>query len=183
MSINQKEQLQLLGGTKTITAQTFCELHKQYRARLLNSMTAFARNRGAAEDIVAAAFVSAFENLDNFRGESSFYTWLHAIALNEARSRSRNGAVVLQPIDNPTAKALMEPDILSQTLERSQCCARIREALRRVPANYRRILVDHFVRGYPVNGIAKRDRVPVGTVLSRIFNGKRLLRSASENAI
>ena len=61
-----------------------------------------------------------------------------------AMMKRAKGAVVLQPIDSPAAKELLEPDVLAQTLKRSQCCAGIRKALRRVPANYRRILVDHF---------------------------------------
>lgn len=180
MSLQQETHLQ--NGRSTITARDFRQLHNQYGARLLNSMTAFTRNRQAAEDVTAAAFTAAFENRDNFRGESSFYTWLHAIALNEARNRSRNAGVALESIDGPEAKELSEPDVLPQMLERSECTFRIRKALRGVPAIYRRVLTDHFVRGYPVKQIARRDRIPVGTVLSRIFTGKRLLRCAWEIA-
>jgi RNA polymerase sigma-70 factor (ECF subfamily) len=180
MSIQQEKGVQ--NGSSTIKAQDFRKLHEQFQGRLLNSMTAFVRNREAAEDITAAAFSAAFANRHHFRGESSFYTWLHAIALNEARNRSRNGSVVVESIDGPRAKELSEPDVLPQMLERSECALRIRKALRAVPAIYRRILIDHFVRGYPVKQISQRDRIPVGTVLSRIFTGKRLLRGAWETA-
>ena len=40
--------------------------------------------------------------------------------------------------------------------------------------------MDHFIRGDSIKRIAQRDRIPAGTVLSRIFTGKRLLRAAWE---
>ena len=81
-------------------------------------------------------------------------------------------------MDRPEAPELTEPDVLAQTLERSECCARLREALRQIPPVSRRTLVDHFIRGQSVKQIARRQRVPVGTVLSRIFTAKRLLRES-----
>lgn len=165
----------------SIKQQEFKTLHDQYRSRLLNSMTAVVRNREEAEDITAAAFASAFKNRKTFRGESSLYTWLHAIAWNEARNQHRlNRAVSLESIDAAHAPEPAEPDLLVQTLEQSECCERVRAALRRVPLIYRRTLVDHFVRGVPVKQIARGARIPVGTVLSRIFTAKRLLREAWE---
>ena len=123
--MSQQMKSQLHNGTATITSQSFSQLHDQYRGRLLNSMIAVARNREDAEDITATAFAAAFKNLDRFRGESSLYTWVHAIAMNEARSRRRRDAVSLESIDRPDAKELAEPDLLAQTLERSECCSKI----------------------------------------------------------
>jgi len=158
----------------------FSEMHDRYRGLLLNSMIAVARNREEAEDITATAYAAAFKNLDSFRGEASLYTWIHAIALNEARNRRRGQVRPLESIDRLEAKELSEPDLLTQKLERADCCVRIREALRRVPRLYRETLVDHFVRGNSVRQMAKCYRIPIGTVLSRLFTAKRLLRAAWE---
>ncbi len=68
-------------------------------------------------------------------------------------------------------------------LELSERCARLRSALAYLPAKYRRALVNQFVHGYSVKQIAQRHRVPQqGTVLSRIFNCKRILRASSAEA-
>jgi RNA polymerase sigma-70 factor (ECF subfamily) len=164
-----------------LDARRFRELHDKYRERLLQGMLGFLRNRDAAEDVTAVAFAAAFENLGQFRGDSSFYTWLYKIALNEARNRARcKPAVSLDAVDGLQDELLKEPDLVAQTLERSESGAQLQNALRGVPAMYRRTLVSHFVDGDPVAQIARRDRVPVGTVLSRIFTAKRLLRRAWE---
>src|SRR4029077_5671413 len=116
-----------------------------------------------------------------FRGDSSFYTWLYTIALNEARNRARcKVAVSLETLDGLQDPSLQEPDLTAQTLERSEASAEIQQALRGVSAMYRRTLVSHFLDGDPVAQIARRERVPVGTVLSRLFRAKQLLRAAWE---
>jgi len=164
-------------GTATITSQAFSELHDQYRGRLLNSMIAVARNLEEAEDITAAAFATAFKHLDSFRGESSLPTWIHAIALNEARNRRRSPRVPLESIEESDALQVAEPDA---TDEQRECCPQIWKALHRIPRLCRRVLIDRFVRGYSMKQIAKCQRVPLGTVLSRLFKAKRLLRAAWE---
>src|SRR5258708_34492491 len=107
--MSQQMKSQPHNGTATITSQAFSELHDQYRGRLLNSMIAVARNREDAEDITATAFAAAFKHLDSFRGESSLPTWIHAIALNEARTRRRAQVMPLESIDHLDAKELTEP--------------------------------------------------------------------------
>ena len=59
--------------------------------------------------------------------------------------RSRR-IVSLDAIEGPTPKSLIEPDLISESSERSECCLRLRNVVRQIPAIYRRTLVDHFVR-------------------------------------
>jgi len=166
-------------GEKLTNAQIFRDWHDQFRDRLLNSMTAIVRDRETAEDVTASALEAAFANLERFRGESSLYTWVHAIALNQARQHLRgNRTVSLESIVEREPNALREHDKLADHLDRMQCRTKLRKALRQVPTVYRQTLVDHFVRGFSVKEIARKDRLPVGTVLSRIFSGKKNLRRA-----
>jgi RNA polymerase sigma-70 factor, ECF subfamily len=176
--MSQKIKSQPHNGTAALTAQSFSTLHDQYRGRVLSSMIAVARNREEAEDITATAFVAAFKNLHSFRGESSLQTWIHAIALNEARNRRRSPRILLESIEESDAFQVADPDATVAAFEQRECCPQIWKALNRVPRFYRRVLIDRFVRGYSMKQIAKHHRVPLGTVLSRLFKAKRLLRSA-----
>ena len=90
--MSQQTELQLQNGTPTITSSAFAELHDRCNGRLLNSMIAVIRNREEAENITATAFVAAFENRSRFRGDALPQTWVHAIAMNEARRRRRGCA-------------------------------------------------------------------------------------------
>ena len=165
-----------------MNAQTFSELRNRYNGKLLRSVIGMVRNSDVAEDITATAFASAFKNLSTFRGQSSFYTWLYAIALNAARQSFRGRrTVTLDSLRDYEALELIDADEPGRTLEHSELCLQMRKALRTIPAIYRRVLTDHFIRGYSVREIARRERVPVGTVLSRIFSAKRILRQAWES--
>ena len=172
MSVKQ-DQLEANGaGTR------FREVHAKYRQRLLNSMTAVVRDRDTAEDITATAFATAFEKLGSFRGESSLYTWVYSIALNAARrQRSKNGVISLDALESAPPE-LVAHDRRDDLEDRSAQTLKIRKALGAIPPAHRRVLVDHFIHGRPVKAIARRERIPVGTVLSRIFTAKRLLREA-----
>lgn len=177
MQVTQ-QQGTLQNRNSAIDAPVFSEMHREYRDKLVNSMTAVARNRQDAEDITATAFAAAFQNLDRFRGESSLYTWIHAIALNEARSRRRGNVVEFESIDESDALQIAQPDSLDKLFEQAECCPRIWKALRRIPLVYRHTLIDRFVRGYSIKRIASGDRIPCGTALSRLFRAKQLLRAA-----
>ena len=171
MSTNQQD----------IKQQNFSELQNQYYDRLKNSMAASVRNPMVAEDVTSAAFAKAFEKFDTFRGESSFYTWVYAIARNEARARWRKtNSIAHTKIESSLRQEAIEPDTSFQALERSECLLRLKKILKRLPAVSRQVLVNHFVHGHSVRKIARAQRIPQGTVLSRIFTAKQLLRSEWE---
>jgi RNA polymerase sigma-70 factor (ECF subfamily) len=156
----------------------FHEVHEKYRERLINSMTAIVRDRDTAEDITATAFATAFEKLESFRGESSLYTWVYSIALNAVRrQRSKKSAISLDALESAPPE-LATHDHWDDFQDRSAQTLKSRKALGAIPPAHRRVLVDHFIHGRPVKAIARRERIPVGTVLSRIFTAKRRLREA-----
>lgn len=161
-----------------INQQQFKTWHDQYRPRLLSSMTAVVRDREIAEDVTATALAIAWRNLNQFRGESSLYTWVYRIAKNEAlHQQSQRRTVTLDALTMPH-KEPSKSDNLDNARERGTHTVRLRKALSAIPALHRKVLIDHFVLGRQVKHIARRRRIPVGTVLSRIFRAKQLLRQA-----
>jgi len=157
---------------------TFSQLHYEFHDRLLSSMTAMVKDREAAKDITATAFAKALENIHQFRGRSSLYTWIHAIAANESRRwwRHRRPEVSLDSFCEPLQA--VEPPQGEDILASANDIERLRTALRQLPTIYRNVLKDRVIRGYSVNQVARHRRIPLGTVLSRIFKAKQLLRHA-----
>lgn len=160
-------------------AEHFRDLYHTYRGRLLSSIVGVVRDKEKAEDIVATAFRNAWENREAFRGESSLYTWVHAIAFNAARGSLRRECV-LDSIDRNEGREFAEAGLVTDALEQHERIERIRRALRQIPAMHRRVLINHFTRGFSVKRIARSEGIACGTVLSRISTGKRLLRRAWE---
>src|SRR5262249_52893614 len=109
ISENQLESKSSANGVQT--PSSFSELHERYHYRLLCGMLTIVRNEEAAQDITATAFATAFERRDQFHGESSFYTWLYAIAANIARRwLSARRTVSLDALEGPELEALTVSD-------------------------------------------------------------------------
>jgi RNA polymerase sigma-70 factor (ECF subfamily) len=162
-----------------VTPRVFQSLHQECYGRVLSGIRGYVGNQVDAEDVTATAFAIAFRSRKAFRGQAAFSTWVYRIAVNEAHGMlRRKRPVSLEALAGPPPEALRVRDVLDQTLDRSECCRRLRRALKRLPAIYRRVLVDHFVRGLSVKEVAASHRVPLGTTLSRIFTAKRKLRRA-----
>src|SRR6202042_646074 len=69
--------------------QAFEQLVKQYDRQVFRIAQHITHNREDAEDVVQDAFLKAYENLNQFQGQSKFYTWLVRIAVNEALMKLR----------------------------------------------------------------------------------------------
>src|SRR5438477_11327318 len=103
--------------------ERFRHWHGQYRERLLNSVIGKVRNREIAEDITAAAFEMAWQKFHTFRGESSFYTWVYAIALSQIRNlRRRDRQVSLETMNETRTNELVVAEAVTPMLEHSECC-------------------------------------------------------------
>src|SRR5262249_25880221 len=86
---NGTAEYNLIQAAVTGNRAAFEVLIQKYRERLMESLRNSVRNDAQLEDVVAHAFATAFENLGQFRGEASFYTWVYRIALNESTRPSR----------------------------------------------------------------------------------------------
>jgi RNA polymerase sigma-70 factor (ECF subfamily) len=79
----------VVSRAKTRSEAAFEQLVDQYERRAFRLAWKITRNHEDAEDVVQNAFVKAFQNLPDFRGDSRFYTWLVRITINEALMKIR----------------------------------------------------------------------------------------------
>jgi RNA polymerase sigma-70 factor (ECF subfamily) len=102
---------------------------------------------------------------------------LYAIARNEVRQAyARRESLPLEPLGD----VVTEPGDLVEGLERREAIDRLRRALAQIPAIYRRALVARFIKGESTRRVAEREGIPLGTILSRVSMGKKLLRTRLE---
>jgi RNA polymerase sigma-70 factor (ECF subfamily) len=79
----------VLDRAKTRSEAAFEQLVDQYKRKVFRLAWKITCNHEDAEDVVQNAFVKAFQNLPDFRGDSRFYTWLVRITINEALMKIR----------------------------------------------------------------------------------------------
>jgi len=84
------DDLRLIRGTLRGRCEDFGVLVDRYQGALYAFVRSQLRDPAAAEDVVQVAFLRAFSGLRAFRGDASFKTWIHQIAINECRARYRD---------------------------------------------------------------------------------------------
>ncbi len=156
---------------------------RQYKDPLVHDMQGHARNLDEADDVVSAAFLRAFEQLDKFRGQSSFFTWLYAIAKHEMHRKWRQRATVplteLKDKDEAAIARFAEAQNKSETdFSPSDQVALLNRVIFELPEPHQTMLKWHFVHGLPYAEIGRRLGLPLATVKTRFFKARFLLRDA-----
>ena len=160
----------------------FGRLVVRYQDRLYNTLVHVLGSREEALDTAQEAFVHAFQKLDTFRGQSAFYSWLFRIAMNAAISRKRKERRTTASIDAAREQSGIEPVDAhasaepSHALDVSEKQALVKQALARLPDDYRQVLVLKEMEGLMYEEIAEVIGCPIGTVRSRIHRARQELR-------
>jgi RNA polymerase sigma-70 factor (ECF subfamily) len=134
----------------------------------------------AAEDLAQEAFLRAFRHLGGFDpSRAKFSTWLFTIVRNLAANEAARAHHRHADRELESAPGLVDPapDPLQQALA-SERQGRLREALARLPDILRTALLLTRVEGLSLEEVAKVEHCAVGTVKSRVFRARELLRAA-----
>lgn len=158
----------------------FEELVHLYEKRVLALTRRMCKNPEDAAEAAQEAFFAAWQGLQNFRGESSFSTWLYRMASNACvdllrREGRRQAAVSLDDgelnLDIPAS--IPSPQ---EEAERRELGEQIEEGLRALPPEYRAVLVLRELHQLRYEEIAGALGLDIGTVKSRISRGRKRLR-------
>jgi RNA polymerase sigma-70 factor, ECF subfamily len=141
-----------------------------------------------AEDLTQEAFLRAFQNLENFRGDSSFYTWFYRILVNVCldgrRRRSRWRQVFLPWKHDSTDKGLSpeerpDPEAHERSLKaisEKELSRDIRKSLKSLPEKQRLAFQLKALHGMSIQEIARTMGTAEGTVKSHLFRATHFLR-------
>ena len=152
----------------------------KYQDRLVFSVYKFLKDFELAQDIAQEAFIKAYKNIEKFRGDSQFYTWIYRIAINTAKNVISTKARASEVYDNDaTDQLLSESATTSENpeniLQAEQLRSEINKALQNLPEDIRVTLSLREFDGLSYEEIAKVLSCPIGTVRSRIHKGREML--------
>jgi RNA polymerase sigma-70 factor (ECF subfamily) len=145
-------------------------LHR-YRDRVVRLAAHVLHNSREAEDVAQEAFVKAFRQIGQFRGESGFYAWLYRIVINLCLDRMRRKCVTAEmPLEEGTLPSLVAPipDIEKRLV--------VTQVLDSLTPPMRAALVLREVEGLEYAEIAAVLCIPVGTVRSRLNTAREQFR-------
>jgi RNA polymerase sigma-70 factor (ECF subfamily) len=155
----------------------------RYQRPVFKFLSTFRLSQAVVEEVAQETFVRAYHNLSSYdqqRG-ASFSSWLFTIArnlaLNEAKRKHRRVEVSEADTSSDLARSVDPRPNPQQTLERTESKGQLIEAMAMVPEPFRQALVLSYFRELSIEEIAQRECCSEGTVKSRIFRGKQLLKS------
>lgn len=179
-SLPRAEERALVSRAKAGDRAAYETLVRHNADRLYAVVLRFSASEAEAEEATQEAFLRAWRNLDRFRGDARFFTWLYRIGVNEAKRilerRPAGGTVVSiesRPIDDiattaPAPHARAEAGELRAVLER---------ALRRLPEKYRVAVVLRDVEGLSTSEAAEVLGLGEAAFKSRLHRGRMALRA------
>lgn len=165
----------------------FDQLILKYRERLFGVIYNMTSNREDASDLTQEAFIKAFQSINRFQGQSSFFTWLYRIAINSTLTHLRKNRLrtffSLEKVDEEdrqsaeviealTDKAGAERDVFVHELQE-----KLNEAMQKLSIKHRTVVTLFEIDGLIHQEIAEVMNCSVGTVRSRLHYAKQLLQA------
>lgn len=164
----------------------FNEIVSRYKDKIYRYVFRMTGSAEDAEDLTQEVFMRMYTNIAGFRAEASLSTWLFRIAGNLCtdsfrKNKHARGNISLDaPMDESEEGASRDvPDMSSEPdrlFGRKELGEQIEAALAKLPPKLRSAVILHDVEGLAYDEIAQTERVPLGTIKSRIFNARAALR-------
>ena len=175
-----ENDINIINLVKKGDVRAFDILVVKYQDRLVYSVYKFCNDFELSQDIAQEAFVKAFRNIDKFRGESSFYTWIYRIAINTAKNyfsnKSRGAETYNEDVlDSALSDLSLNSDNPETLLAAEEMKDAVNQAFQNLPDEIRSTLSLREYDGLSYEEIAKVQKCPIGTVRSRIFKGRELI--------
>ena len=178
------EDAELIQAVLAGDREAYGILVERYQDRLFNTLVRVLGSRDDAQDVVQDAFVQAFVKLETFRAASRFYTWLYRIAMNLALShrRRRRPVASIEAVKEGAGEEPVDQERgpEDRLMDRERVAA-VQSALVGLGDEHRQILVLREMEGCSYETIAEILQLPIGTVRSRLFRARLVLKEQLKN--
>lgn len=151
-------------------------LVRKHQDRVLNIVYSFIGRDRESEDIAQEAFLKAYLNLKHFRRNSRFSTWFYRIVINTVHSflRGRGRLVSDATAIENSVTAYKSP---MEELSMKEKGAMLNRAMSKVPIKFRSAMILKDIEGLSYIEISKILRCRIGTVESRIYRARQILKA------
>jgi RNA polymerase sigma-70 factor, ECF subfamily len=163
--------------------EAFAELVHRHERRLRIVLLRILDDARDVEEAVQDAFVQSWRNLDRYRADAGFFTWLYRIGVNAALARARRKERVLVALESLESEGAshVPGELLPETAaEASDLRTRILGALAQLPFEHREAVVLRDVAGLSNAEVAEALGVSLAAAKSRIHRGRLELRALLE---
>lgn len=177
--------LELVNDVRAGNRRAYTELMRRYQDKVYWVARRMVGNHADADDIVQEAFVKAFLNLGDFRGDAGFYTWLYRIAVNLSLNALRKRHVVNYLRESEIAQKVFPPaaEDPHRDLEAKDLESRLDRAVSRLPDKQRAVFVMRYYEGMSYDEIASVLKTSVGGLKANYFHALRKVQRYLNDAL
>ncbi len=164
----------------------FREFVDAYRSRVLSVVTRVVGSAADAEDLAQDTFLKAFRFFDSFEKGTNIKAWLFKIQTNTFINKYRRKVKEREVAETPAEDIVLDRFVSSERVRALQdpegdffsglLSDEVVEALDQVPVDFRMVVILADIQGFSYKEIAEIVGCPVGTVMSRLFRGRRILQ-------
>ena len=180
--MEQLTDVELVQEVRQGNRQAFTELMRRYQQRVYWTARRIVGSHEDADDIAQETFVKAFLALGDFRGDSSFFTWLYRIAvnlsLNAARKQQFLGYLRQSEM---VARLLPSEKDPSHELEQQEMQSMLQQAIKELPEKQREVFVMRYFDELPYQEISAILKTSVGGLKANYFHAVRKIREYLRN--
>jgi RNA polymerase sigma-70 factor (ECF subfamily) len=182
------EDAEIVSFCKKGNVDAFEELVRKHQKKMLNIAFRMIGNYEDACEIVQDAFVSAYKAIKHFEEKARFSTWLYTIVVNLSRNRlnqlkiknSREAFSMDNPVLTDSSElavelASSEPSVLEK-LEKRDVQQKVQACIDSLDNEFKEVIILRDMQGFSYDEISDMLKMPGGTVKSRLFRAREMLR-------
>lgn len=182
-SDNAKNDFILVEKAKEGNQKAYAELMQRYKDSIFFMVLKMVNNKDDAMDITVTTFAKAFENLDKYRPDYAFSTWLFRIATNGSIDFIRKKKIATTSIDGMSFDGSEDKvfEIKSDSLNpeetsiKKQQTEQLKEIIDKLPPRYKTLIILRYFDELSYEEISEQLDLPLGTVKAQLFRGRDLL--------
>ena len=180
---NEKE---IVGRAQQGDMEACDALIRQYQERIYATIYHMTSNHEDAADLAQITFIKAIRKIDKFKGQSSFFTWLYRIAVNNTinfiRSKRKRVILSINQMDEEYDRGeellgLVSKDTPQRDIDRHELQGMLNAAMQKLSPNHRLVVTLHDVQGLPHEQISEIMDCNTNTVRTRLHYARKQLQA------
>ena len=167
------QEAELLARVVDGDHDAFTQIMRSHEDRVFSVCLRIMGNRDQALDATQETFLTTFRKAGQFKGNSALGTWIYRIAVNTCYDQLRKQK---RRRTDPMPDHVDPADYSAQdAVDAAALRPEIQRALAAIPEDFRTVVILSDIEGMGLPEVAEILEIPVGTVKSRVFRGRRLL--------
>lgn len=176
--------LELVEEVRNGRREAYTELMRRHQQRVYWFVRRIVGTHEDADDVTQETFVKAFLNLGDFRGDSSFFTWIYRIALNGALNAVRKRQVISYLRENDLInRFLPSDDDPHRELERKETETKLRQAVAGLPEKQRAVFILRYYEELSYEEISAILKTSVGGLKANYFHALRKVQEVLRHEV